>query len=353
MLNSIVNNLNNNVNENKNRLNKKTLDRKSENIFNVEGRYLEQENFNEEIDKAKEQLKYQNNNLNIYHPTDNENSNSLKENAIVNENNYAKNSNNVRVLTEEISLIQNSDDKNNSSSDSLHDFFYEVKNSIVVGKNDYLDTLKDLFSSYMNYVNEVREALSSLSECVKAGSKDGYVEFNLAKFYAKVEGINVKYGNNTSTILMDFKVYFYKQIDNKYRREIHNNSIDYTEDEARNVVSAIKKLFNEIKGISINDWDMDGYDVYLVIKPDISDLTKLLDTLKNVGDVNSTSINLLQTEFDLIKKSIDILEKRVNTNLEELSKKYSAANSNFDNFVKIVSSTMNTLLEMAKGFLRF
>ncbi|MEX6293739.1 IpaD/SipD/SspD family type III secretion system needle tip protein [Proteus mirabilis] len=43
----------------------------------------------------------------------------------------------------------------------------------------------------------------------------------------------------------------------------------------------------------------------------------------------------------------------MNTNLDELSKKYSTANSNYDNFVKIVSSTMNTLLEMAKGFLRF
>ncbi|WP_280790840.1 IpaD/SipD/SspD family type III secretion system needle tip protein [Proteus mirabilis] len=30
-----------------------------------------------------------------------------------------------------------------------------------------------------------------------------------------------------------------------------------------------------------------------------------------------------------------------------MSKKYSTANSNYDNFVKIVSSTMNTLLEMA------
>ncbi|MEQ4938225.1 IpaD/SipD/SspD family type III secretion system needle tip protein [Proteus terrae] len=43
----------------------------------------------------------------------------------------------------------------------------------------------------------------------------------------------------------------------------------------------------------------------------------------------------------------------MNTNLDELSKKYSSANSNYDNFVKIVSNTMNTLLEMAKGFLRF
>lgn len=62
---------------------------------------------------------------------------------------------------------------------------------------------------------------------------------------------------------------------------------------------------------------------------------------------------MLQTEFDLLKKTLDSFEKGINTNLDELSKKYSAANSNYDNFVKIVSSTMNTLLEMAKGFLHF
>ncbi|MEQ4794651.1 IpaD/SipD/SspD family type III secretion system needle tip protein, partial [Klebsiella variicola subsp. variicola] len=62
--------------------------------------------------------------------------------------------------------------------------------------------------------------------------------------------------------------------------------------------------------------------------------------------------NILQTEFDLFKKSLDVLEKKINSNLDELSKKFSTANSNYDNFVKIVSSTMNTLLEMAKGFLR-
>ncbi|MER1962031.1 IpaD/SipD/SspD family type III secretion system needle tip protein [Proteus vulgaris] len=63
--------------------------------------------------------------------------------------------------------------------------------------------------------------------------------------------------------------------------------------------------------------------------------------------------DMLQTEFDLLKKTLDSFEKGINTNLDELSKKYSAANSNYDNFVKIVSSTMNTLLEMAKGFLHF
>lgn len=62
--------------------------------------------------------------------------------------------------------------------------------------------------------------------------------------------------------------------------------------------------------------------------------------------------NMLQTEFDLFKKSIDALEKKVNTNLDELSKKYSSANSNYDNFIKIITNSINSLLDMAKNFLR-
>ncbi|MGO2105621.1 MAG: IpaD/SipD/SspD family type III secretion system needle tip protein [Proteus vulgaris] len=83
---------------------------------------------------------------------------------------------------------------------------------------------------------------------------------------------------------------------------------------------------------------------------DLSGLDKLMDYLNNIPVGGN---DMLQTEFDLLKKTLDSFEKGINTNLDELSKKYSAANSNYDNFVKIVSSTMNTLLEMAKGFLHF
>ncbi|MBG3019101.1 IpaD/SipD/SspD family type III secretion system needle tip protein [Proteus mirabilis] len=86
------------------------------------------------------------------------------------------------------------------------------------------------------------------------------------------------------------------------------------------------------------------------IKFDVSGIKKLKEHLFNMPNGWS---DILQTEFELLKKTFDTVEKGVNTNLDELSKKYSAANSNYDNFVKIVSSTMNALLEMAKGFLRF
>ncbi|QAV22723.1 hypothetical protein PH4a_04935 [Proteus hauseri] len=115
-------------------------------------------------------------------------------------------------------------------------------------------------------------------------------------------------------------------------------------------IQAVEKTLSEIKGLIFKkeDRSKDPYTrIYFSLTTDFSDVIKLQHAIAN------DSKDILQTEFDLIKKSIDAFEKKINTNLEELSKKYSAANSNFDNFVKIVSSTMNTLLEMAKGFLRF
>lgn len=64
-------------------------------------------------------------------------------------------------------------------TDSLNDLFDNVKQSIIAGKNDYLDVLKDIFSKYMEYVRELREILSELGKSTKAGSKDGYINVNL------------------------------------------------------------------------------------------------------------------------------------------------------------------------------
>lgn len=38
--------------------------------------------------------------------------------------------------------------------------------------------------------------------------------------------------------------------------------------------------------------------------------------------------------------------------LDEMSQRYNAANANYDNFVKILSSTINAMLDSAKSFLR-
>ncbi len=308
-------------------------------------------------------------------------------------------------------LIKNKLSNENYPTDSLSDFFHEVKQSIIVGKNDYLDVLKSIFSNYMDYVRELREELTSISQYIKAGYKDGTILVNYCDFRAKLESFKERY-NKKSEDKKFFHIEILFESENKggYSRKIDNQKIYYKNKEQINsAMNIIDKFLKEIKGIKIDKSGKDlsfsftgsivseEFDRFLNIiaekeskekkltedelqekrKNYIKDLKdelfykmsfgntkKILEQsfeaqadekMKEWRKENDERVmsNVLQTEFDLFKKSLDALEKKMNTNLDELSKKYSSANSNYDNFVKIVSNTMNTLLEMAKGFLRF
>ncbi|ATM99345.1 IpaD/SipD/SspD family type III secretion system needle tip protein [Proteus terrae] len=315
-------------------------------------------------------------------------------------------------LIDELSpLIKNKLSNENYPTDSLSDFFHEVKQSIIVGKNDYLDVLKSIFSNYMDYVRELREELTSISQYIKAGYKDGTILVNYCDFRAKLESFKERY-NKKSEDKKFFHIEILFESENKggYSRKIDNQKIYYKNKEQINsAMNIIDKFLKEIKGIKIDKSGKDlsfsftgsivfeEFDRFLNIiaekeskekkltedelqekrKNYIKDLKdelfykmsfgntkKILEQsfeaqadekMKEWRKENDERVmsNVLQTEFDLFKKSLDALEKKMNTNLDELSKKYSSANSNYDNFVKIVSNTMNTLLEMAKGFLRF
>ena len=249
--------------------------------------------------------------------------------------------------------LNSAQSKNNYPTDSLRDLFDEVKQSITSGKNDYLDVLKNIFSNYMEFVKELREILSELSKSVKAGSKDGYINIDVNDLLNKLLALRTKAERPG---FFSIWMYFSKDDDGRYYREINGEKIYYQNNiEADNAVRAVEKLLNEIKGVTSKKEDNSAsvrpdIDFLFSVNIDLSGVDKLINYLNGMPQ---GSHDILQTEFDLLKKTLDAIEKGINTNLDELSKKYSSANSNYDNFVKIVSSTMNTLLEMAKGFLRF
>lgn len=241
--------------------------------------------------------------------------------------------------------------------DSLSDLFDNIKESIIAGKNDYLDVLKDIFSKYMDFVNALREALSKLSECTKAGEKDGYINVDLTKIVGELNKVVSEFTNNESTdkLFFEFKMPYLQDEDGRYYRIVDNEKIYYGSfPKLFHAKEKIADLLKGIKGIVVSESssnDSSEGEDYFKIEAGI-DLSAIEDFLKSLRENGLGKKDMLQTEFDLLKKALDALEKKINTNLDELSKKYSSANSNYDNFVKIVSSTMNTLLEMAKGFLR-
>lgn len=282
---------------------------------------------------------------------------SSKEKVFYLDEQYVKNNINQKKSLNEISYasraIENAQSNDSYPTDSLSDLFDEVKQSIIAGKNDYLDVLKDIFSKYMDFVKELREILSELSQATKAGSKDGYININVDQLSDKLYFFKVKLQNKN---IFSSSMYFNKENDGRFYRVINGEKIYYQSNiEVDSAVRAVETLLNQLKGVVPKKDDqspgaMPNIVFVFNVGLDLSGLDKLVDYLDKMPKGGH---DILQTEFDLIKKTLDAVEKGVNTNLDELSKKYSSANSNYDNFVKIVSSTMNTLLEMAKGFLRF
>ncbi|WP_157954986.1 IpaD/SipD/SspD family type III secretion system needle tip protein [Proteus terrae] len=270
---------------------------------------------------------------------------------------YIKNSINQKKSLNTISnvarSIANTQLGNSYPTDSLNDLFDDVKQSITAGKNDYLDVLKNVFSQYMDFVKIAREALSELSSSVKAGSKDGYINIDTKKLIYALSGLQTSFEDKD---ILNLKTYFKKESDGRFYREINGEKIYYKNNiEVDAATVEIEKLLSKIKGVTSKKEDHSQF-----VRPDISfsfnvniNLSELGNLIVYLERMPKEPHDILQTEFELIKKTLDTFEKDINTNLDELSKKYSSVNSNYDNFVKIVSSTMNTLLEMAKGFLRF
>ncbi|MCT8264250.1 IpaD/SipD/SspD family type III secretion system needle tip protein [Proteus terrae] len=320
---------------------------------------MESEKFYNEVDclLANIEREYQDICINKYQINNNLENISNSNMVICLNEQYVKNTINQKKSLNTISSvahsIANAQSGNSYPTDSLNDLFNDVKQSITAGKNDYLDVLKTVFSQYMDFVKMVREALSNLSESVKAGSKDGYININTRNLIYALSGLQTFFKDKD---ILNLQTYFKKESDGRFYREINGEKIYYkNNNEVDAAALVIQNLLGKIKGVTSKKEDQSPSvqpDIYFLfhVNINLSELDNLIVYLERMPE---GSHDILQTEFELIKKTLDTFEKDINTNLDELSKKYSSVNSNYDNFVKIVSSTMNTLLEMAKGFLRF
>ena len=206
----------------------------------------------------------------------------------------------------------------------------------------------------MNYVNDVRDALATLSQHTKAGKKEGMISVDFFEYGKIVNSVREKYALYGRPEF-DVNNYYNLQSDGTYLREIDNNKIIYSNgDDVIKSSDTLKKLLSDIKGIETKSSGTAGIvNGHLSDKYTVSVFSDDIYAFYSDYLFKKYNVEMLQTEFDLFKKAMDALEKRINTNLDELSKKYSTANANFDNFVKVVSSAMNTLSEMARGFLRY
>ncbi|WP_180817346.1 IpaD/SipD/SspD family type III secretion system needle tip protein [Arsenophonus endosymbiont of Aphis craccivora] len=92
--------------------------------------------------------------------------------------------------------------------------------------------------------------------------------------------------------------------------------------------------------------------ITIKIKIDIKPLERVIEIVKNLQQPTRDNLEISQARFNLINTAIDTTTKDYQAMLDEMSQRYNAANANYDNFVKILSSTINAMLDSAKSFLR-
>ena len=85
-----------------------------------------------------------------------------------------------------------------------------------------------------------------------------------------------------------------------------------------------------------------------VVVIDTSPIDRMLDSIPKDGDEKKMN----PFELDIWRSGFTSQENQVKTMMQQLMQRYTTANSTYDNLVKVLSSTIASTLEVAKGFLR-
>jgi len=136
--------------------------------------------------------------------------------------------------------------------------------------------------------------------------------------------------------------------------------VRYTEAQALALMQSYRQSFEQkVTGTLIEAPNLDQINansltqgITIKIKIDIKPLERVIEVVKNLQQPTRDNLEISQARFNLINTAIDTTKKDYQAMLDEMSQRYNAANANYDNFVKILSSTINAMLDSAKSFLR-
>lgn len=191
------------------------------------------------------------------------------------------------------------------SSWEIHE---ELSQAISEMNENYLGKYQDIVAKYTEYFDDINTAMSKFSEYISTNTtKEGYVYLELGMRDAIKDLLSTYKGG--SGILM------------------------------RAESSADAKAWAEILGpLAVADGN--------TVRINTTELQALYDQLqKQDGYVMSPQ------QFQALKEGLDIHMSKLQTNMQTLIQKYSTANSTFDNLIKVLSSTISSLMETDKGFL--
>lgn len=247
-----------------------------------------------------------------------------------------------------------------NSYHSLIVMFNDIQQTIRDANKSYLHSYRDVFKNSMEKFQEISGLLSEVSNYVNESSKDNFITLKQQKMVDDLQQLITKLSQEPGSIIYQQEIKFILPADDSYKRVGDDSDVRYTEAQALALMQSYRQSFEQkVTGTLIEAPNLDQINansltqgITIKIKIDIKPLERVIEVVKNLQQPTKDNLEISQARFNLINTAIDTAKKDYQAMLDEMSQHYNAANANYDNFVKILSSTINAMLDSAKSFLR-
>ncbi|QDH57969.1 IpaD/SipD/SspD family type III secretion system needle tip protein [Pandoraea pnomenusa] len=197
-------------------------------------------------------------------------------------------------------------------------------------KDGYLDVYSEAVAKYLAFNKALSDLISKLSGWISTSSDGKEVTLNIGELRKALNDILAEFKPpNKNSVL------YPKQ--DKDSNDIEGGTKEDAEKWARDFGLPESSVQEQPEGSG--KW---------VVVIDTSPIDRMLDSIPKDGDEKKMN----PFELDIWRSGFTSQENQVKTMMQQLMQRYTTANSTYDNLVKVLSSTIASTLEVAKGFLR-
>lgn len=200
---------------------------------------------------------------------------------------------------------------------SSKEFCEEIARIIGETRTDYLEVYEKVLEKYIGFFKDMSDILSQLPNLIDDG-KDNKITVKAEKLKALLEGLKTKY----------------------------QNQVLYPTESGKLVSKEEAEDWAEKLGLPASCVQPDGSGNY-VVKFDLSPIDEML---KGLGAVSNGEVS--SAKYQAWKAGFDAQVEKINNYVQTLSQKYTTANSTYDNLVKVLSSTITSMYDADKEYLR-
>ncbi|HGJ5854814.1 IpaD/SipD/SspD family type III secretion system needle tip protein [Arsenophonus nasoniae] len=271
---------------------------------------------------------------------------------------YYQSRNALLPTAEQLTQQQQTLTENNYNS--LMVMFNDIKQTISDANKSYLHCYRDIFKNSMEKFQEISGSLSDVSNYVSESSKDNFITLKQQKMLEDLQQLHTKLSQEPTGIIYQQEIKFIKLAEGDYQKVGDNSGVRYTEAQALALMQSYRQSFEQkVTGTLMEAPDLSQINaesltqcIIIKIKIDPKPLARVIQVVENLQQPTTDNLEISQARFNLINTAIDTTKKDYQAMLDELSQRYNTANTNYDNFVKILSSTINAMQDSAKSFLR-